>query len=215
MSPGSLFLGTRAAAVGIHSALCFYTREKNRVTATYEERESKEAVECIGICCFKQLPQEGAATAQDSALISVTAIDYRLRHLSPSRPAPVCPYHPVPCQHSRHIITLPVICPMCPFTTGGSDFDKLLDDFLQLHAKVFDLIIHLTGSGRILSAPLWLPKPRPICRAQQQTISSLRLTAKRHNQLEVIPEERPSGSNCQPSQKIQQSWIWVDYDHLS
>lgn len=44
---------------------------------------------------------------------------------------------------------------------------------------------------------LWLPKLRPIHRAQQQTIPSLRLTAKRHNHLEVIPAERPSGSNCQ------------------
>lgn len=30
---------------------------------------------------------------------------------------------------------------------------------LQLHAKVFDLIIHLTGSGRILSAPCGYQSP--------------------------------------------------------
>ncbi|TNN72689.1 hypothetical protein EYF80_017138 [Liparis tanakae] len=47
----------------------------HRVTATCEERESKEAVECVG------LPQEGAATAQDSARTPVTAIE--LQALSP------------------------------------------------------------------------------------------------------------------------------------
>ncbi|KAK2893799.1 hypothetical protein Q8A73_016283 [Channa argus] len=68
---------------------------------------------------------------------------------------------------------------------------------LRLHAKVFDLIIHLTGSGRILSAPYSYQSPGPIHRTQQQTISSLSLTAKRHNQLGVIPAERTSSSNCQ------------------
>lgn len=45
--------------------------------------------------------------------------------------------------------------------------------------------------------PLWREKLLSICRTQQQTISSLTLTAKRHNQLGVIPVERPSGLNCQ------------------
>lgn len=45
--------------------------------------------------------------------------------------------------------------------------------------------------------PPRLQKPRPIRRAQRQTISDLRLTAKRHNHLGVIPAERPSGSNFQ------------------
>lgn len=44
--------------------------------------------------------------------------------------------------------------------------------------------------------PLWLAELQPIHRAQRQAISSLKLKAKRHNRLGVIPGESRSGANC-------------------
>ncbi|KAK1878322.1 Capsid protein VP1, partial [Dissostichus eleginoides] len=98
----------------------------HRATATYEERESKEAVEC------GRRPQEGAATAQDSALISDTA---GRQALSPvtlfSTCSPLCVPPNSLRENSHYTITFSVIGPLCAPMTRESDFENQLEDFLQ------------------------------------------------------------------------------------
>lgn len=142
------------------------------------------------LCCFKQLPQEGAATAQDSALThshsstagSVTChlldlllfVGYFLFPVNThthnvsncsacevrGNPESTLFSHSRKWQHSAIISGLlvsllsgqylPVICPRCPFMTGESECDILLDDFLQVILSFFALftlcvILHFCG----------------------------------------------------------------------